>query len=56
MTSINSAAPKERIASPHIDDVAPQVKLPKRLDLAWDAERAHDAAPGLIVTSWVEGR
>ena len=24
--------------------------------LAWDAERAHDAAPGLIVTSWVEGR
>ena len=32
-----------------------QVKLPKRLDLARDAERAHDAVPGLIVASWVEG-
>jgi hypothetical protein len=31
-----------------------QVKLPKRLDLARDAERAHDAVPGLIVAIWVE--
>ena len=34
----------------------PQVKLPKRLDLARDAERAHDAVPGLIVTNWIDGR
>jgi hypothetical protein len=34
----------------------PQVKLPKRLDLARGAERAHDAVPGLIVANWVEGR
>jgi hypothetical protein len=33
-----------------------QVTLPKRLDLARDAERAHDAVPGLIVANWVEGR
>jgi hypothetical protein len=36
--------------------LVPQVKLPKRLDLARDAERAHDAVPGLIVANWVEGR
>jgi hypothetical protein len=30
-----------------------QVKLPKRLDLARDAERAHDAMPGLIAANWV---
>ena len=36
--------------------LVPQVKLPKRLDLARDAERAHDALPGLIVANWVEGR
>ena len=36
--------------------LVPQVKLPKRLDLARDAERAHDAVPGLIVAKWVEGR
>ena len=36
--------------------LVPQVKLPKRLDLARDAERAHDAVPGLIVTNWVETR
>jgi hypothetical protein len=29
--------------------LAPQVKLPKRLDLARDAEAAHEAVPGLIV-------
>jgi hypothetical protein len=33
-----------------------QVKLPKRLDLARDAERAIDGAPGRIVADWVEGR
>lgn len=36
--------------------LVPQVGLPKRLDLARDAERAHDAVPGLIVANWVEGR
>jgi len=36
--------------------LVPQVKLPKRLDLARDAERAHDAVPGLIATNWVETR
>jgi hypothetical protein len=32
----------------------PQVKLPKRLDLARDAERAADGVPGLIVEKWVK--
>jgi hypothetical protein len=36
--------------------LVPQVKLPKRLDLARDAERAQDALPGLIVANWVEAR
>ena len=36
--------------------LVPQVKLPKRLDLARDAARAHDAVPGLIVANWIEGR
>ena len=36
--------------------LVPQVKLPKRLDLARDAARAHEAVPGLIVANWVEGR
>ena len=36
--------------------LVPQVRLPKRLDLARDAERARDAVPGLIVANWVEGR
>jgi len=36
--------------------LVPQVKLSKRLDLARDAERAHDAVPGLIVANWVEAR
>jgi hypothetical protein len=34
--------------------VVPQVKLPKRLDLGWDSERVHEAAPGLIVAKWSE--
>jgi hypothetical protein len=31
-----------------------QVKLPKRLDLMRDAERAQAAIPGSIVRNWVE--
>ena len=33
-----------------------QVKLPKRLDLARDAERAQAAIPGSIMANWVEVR
>lgn len=36
--------------------LVPQVKLPKRLDLDRDAERALDNVPGLIVANWVESR
>ena len=36
--------------------LVPQVKLPKRLDLARDADRALDSVPGLIVANWVEER
>jgi Family of unknown function (DUF6441) len=36
--------------------LVPQVKLPKRLDLARDADRAVDGVPGLIVANWVDGR
>jgi len=36
--------------------LVPQVKLPKRLDLARDAARAHETIPGLIVANWAEGR
>jgi hypothetical protein len=36
--------------------LVPQVKLPKRLDLARDAERAQDVLPGLILAKWVEGK
>ncbi|SEN76793.1 hypothetical protein SAMN04489859_101610 [Paracoccus alcaliphilus] len=36
--------------------LVPQVRLPKRLDLARDAERMRDAVPGLIVANWVETR
>ncbi len=35
--------------------LVPQVKLPKRLNLDRDAERALDSVPGLIVANWVEG-
>lgn len=34
--------------------LVPQVKLPKRLDLARDAMRAHEALPGLVVGKWVD--
>ena len=34
--------------------LVPQVKLPKRLDLARDAVRAHEAVPGLVVGKWVD--
>ncbi len=36
--------------------LVPQVKLPKRLDLARDADRALDSVPGFILARWVEGR
>ena len=36
--------------------LVPQVKLPKRLDLARDAERAHETLPGLIVANWEDGK
>ena len=36
--------------------LVPQVKLPKRLDLARDAARAHETLPGLIVANWAEDR
>ena len=36
--------------------LVPQVKLPKRLDLARDADRALDSVPGLIVANWAEVR
>ncbi|AUH33126.1 DUF6441 family protein [Paracoccus tegillarcae] len=36
--------------------LVPQVRLPKRLDLARDAERAADAVPGRIVGKWAEGK
>jgi Family of unknown function (DUF6441) len=36
--------------------LVPQVKLPKRLDLAQDAARALDDIPGLIVANWLEAR
>ena len=45
-----------RLVTAPIFLLVPQVKLPKRLDLARDAELAHDAIPGLIVANWVEGR
>ena len=32
--------------------LVPQVKLPKRLDLARDAVRAVDDVPGLIAEAW----
>ena len=34
--------------------MVPQVKLPKRLDLARDAERAQEALPGAIVARWMQ--
>ena len=36
--------------------LVPQVKLPKRLNLGRDADRALDSVPGLIVANWVEAR
>lgn len=36
--------------------LVPQVKLPKRLDLARDADLALESVPGLIVANWVEAR
>ena len=36
--------------------LVPQVNLPKRLNLARDADRALDSVPGLIVANWVGER
>ncbi len=36
--------------------LVPQVRLPKRLDLARNARAAQDALPGLIVANWVDGK
>lgn len=36
--------------------LVPQVKLPKRLDLARDADRTLESVPGLIVANWVEAK
>ena len=36
--------------------LVPQVRLPKRLIRARDAERAVDSVPGRIVANWVETR
>ncbi|MBC9248390.1 hypothetical protein H4P12_17120 [Paracoccus sp. 11-3] len=36
--------------------LVPQVRLPKRMDLAREAEKAADGVPGRIVGKWVEGR
>lgn len=36
--------------------LVPQVKLPKRLDLARDAESVADGVAGLLVANWDNGR
>jgi hypothetical protein len=36
--------------------LVPQVRLPKRLDLARDARAAQEALPGAIVANWVDGK
>lgn len=36
--------------------LVPQAELPKRLDLAWNADRALDSVPGQVMANWVEGR
>ncbi|WP_296644199.1 DUF6441 family protein [Roseinatronobacter sp.] len=36
--------------------LVPQVRLPKRLDLARDARTAQEALPGTIVAKWVAGK
>ena len=48
--------PALRIGRAPIFLLVPQVGLPKRLDLARDAERGRDAVPGLIVANWGDGR
>jgi hypothetical protein len=40
------------VATAPIFLLVPQVRLPKRLDLARDAERVHAALPGMIVGNW----
>ncbi|MCC5991046.1 MAG: hypothetical protein JJT99_00840 [Rhodobacteraceae bacterium] len=36
--------------------LVPQTKLPKRLDLARDTERAQDALSGAVVAKWVQAQ
>ena len=40
------------VATAPIFLLVPQVRLPKRLDLARDAAAAHTVVPGLIVGKW----
>jgi hypothetical protein len=43
--------------TPYMSRLVPdRRKLPKRLDLARDADRAQAAVPGLIVANWLERR
>ena len=54
--AVASRSPTGRgVATVPIFLLVPQVKLPKRLDLARDAGLAHGGLPGLIVAKWVEG-
>ncbi|TCK19720.1 hypothetical protein EV667_4173 [Ancylobacter aquaticus] len=50
-----SKAGRGKVTAP-IVLLVPQVKLPKRLDLAREADRALDSVPGLIVANWLETR
>lgn len=50
-----SKAGRNQVTAP-IFLLVPQVKLPKRLDLDRDADRALDSVPGLIAANWVDGR
>ena len=44
------------VATAPIFILVPQVRLPKRLDLARDARDWHDRVPGLIAAAWVSKR
>ena len=52
---ISSKTGRGKVTAP-IFLLVPQVKLPKRLDLARDADRALDSVPGLIVANWMEAK
>jgi hypothetical protein len=53
---ISRSKSKRGVATVPIFILAPQVKLPKRLDLGRNVQRAHEAIPGLIVARWVEDK